>query len=134
GVEVLRFSIRSPQEELVDEADRIERGRTRIVLEAGAAGHAIAVLSFALRRPAALLRALILALRLGWRSDRGLLRHLVYLAESCVLAHWLRPAGADHLHAHFGTNPAMVAMLCHELGGPSFRFTVHGPEGLDKPA
>ena len=27
----------------------------------------------------------------------------------------------------------MVAMLCHELGGPSFSFTVHGPEEFDKP-
>jgi len=38
-----------------------------------------------------------------------------------------------HLHAHFGTNPATVAMLCHALGGPPFSFTVHGPEEFDKP-
>ena len=133
GIEVLRFSMRSPPEELVDEADWIERERTRVVLEAGAAAHALALLSLALRRPAALLRALILAIRLGWRSDRGLLRHLVYLAESCVLARWLRPARPDHLHAHFGTNPAMVAMFCRALGGPTFSFTVHGPEEFDKP-
>ena len=27
----------------------------------------------------------------------------------------------------------MVAMLCRELGGPTFSFTVHGPEEFDKP-
>lgn len=133
GVEVLRFSIRPPREELVDEADLLERGRTRVVLEAGAVRHALGVLALMLRRPAAFVRALALAIRLGWRSDRGLLRHLAYLAESCVLVRWLRQAGADHVHAHFGTNPATVAMLCRELGGPTFSFTVHGPEEFDKP-
>jgi glycosyltransferase involved in cell wall biosynthesis len=41
--------------------------------------------------------------------------------------------GAEHLHAHFGTNSAGVAALCRALGGPSFSFTVHGPEEFDKP-
>jgi glycosyltransferase involved in cell wall biosynthesis len=133
GVEVLRFSIRPLREQLVNEADRLERDRTRVVLGAGAAGHALSVLACAVRRPVAALRAVLLAIRLGWRSDRGLLRHLVYLAESCVLIRWLQRAGVDHVHAHFGTNPAMVAMLCRELGGPTFSFTLHGPEEFDKP-
>jgi glycosyltransferase involved in cell wall biosynthesis len=37
------------------------------------------------------------------------------------------------VHAHFGTNAATVALLCNELGGPPFSFTVHGPEEFDKP-
>src|SRR5205814_1640747 len=37
-----------------------------------------------------------------------------------------------HLHAHFGTNSAEVAMLVHALGGPAWSFTVHGPEEFDK--
>jgi len=37
-----------------------------------------------------------------------------------------------HVHAHFGTNSAEVAALVHELGGPTFSFTVHGPEEFDK--
>jgi glycosyltransferase involved in cell wall biosynthesis len=46
---------------------------------------------------------------------------------------WLKSFGATHVHAHFGTNSAEVAMLVHELGGPPFSFTVHGPEEFDKP-
>ncbi len=46
---------------------------------------------------------------------------------------WLNDFGAQHLHAHFGTNSAEVAMLAHALGGPRFSFTVHGPEEFDKP-
>lgn len=59
--------------------------------------------------------------------------HLVYLAEACRLLELLKEAGAEHLHAHFGTNSTTVAMLCQELGGPSYSFTVHGPEEFDKP-
>ncbi len=133
GVEVLRFSLRSLQEDLVNESDRKELERTRMVLDTGISGFARALGELVVRRPLALVRALVLAVRLGWRSDRGLLRHLAYLAEACVLERWLRQAGADHLHAHFGTNPAAVAMLCHEVGGPSYSFTVHGSEEFDKP-
>jgi hypothetical protein len=32
--------------------------------------------------------------------------------EACVLRSWLRNSGMTHLHAHFGTNAAAVAMLC----------------------
>lgn len=133
GVEVLRFSIQPAGEALASELDRQELARTRIVLDAGAAGLLAGAAAAALRGPAAFARALRLAVSLGWRSDRGLARHLVYLAEAAVLVGWLRRAGAQHLHAHIGTNPAAVAALCRELGGPPFSFTVHGPEEFDKP-
>ena len=59
----------------------------------------------------------------------------------CISPTWQRPAGSrhgcgragvEHLHAHFGTNSAEVAMLVHDLGGPPWSFTVHGPEEFDK--
>jgi colanic acid/amylovoran biosynthesis glycosyltransferase len=133
GVEVLRYSIRPSRDTLATEADRSELARTRFVLSSGPLGLLGALLATALTRPLALARALALAVRLGWRSDRSLPLHLVYLAEACVLVRWLRQAGAVHLHAHFGTNPAAVAALCRVLGGPPYSFTVHGPEEFDKP-
>lgn len=131
GVPVERFSIRPLEGRLVDVRDVEERARTRVLLEAGVLRVVGAALLCLVTRPLALARALALAVQVGWRSDRGLLRHLVYLAEACLLLRELR--GVDHLHAHFGTNPATVAMLCRVLGGPSFSFTVHGPEEFDKP-
>jgi colanic acid/amylovoran biosynthesis glycosyltransferase len=77
--------------------------------------------------------ALALAVRMSRRSDRPLPYHLAYLAEACRLLPWLREFGATHLHAHFGTNSAEIAMLTHALGGPPYSFTVHGPEEFDKP-
>jgi glycosyltransferase involved in cell wall biosynthesis len=45
----------------------------------------------------------------------------------------LRSARVDHVHCHFATKATAVAMLCHELGGPTYSFTVHGPHEFDKP-
>jgi glycosyltransferase involved in cell wall biosynthesis len=67
------------------------------------------------------------------RSDRTLFHHVAYLIEASQLAEWLAGERITHLHAHFGTNPAEVAMLAHALGGPPFSFTVHGPEEFDHP-
>jgi colanic acid/amylovoran biosynthesis glycosyltransferase len=132
GLEVARFSIRSSPEEVVDPADRAELDRTQVILAVGLHGLLFALLARLLLGPIALARAALLTARIGWRSERGMLRHLAYLAEACVLRGWLRAAGVTHLHAHFGTNSAAVAMLCSELGGPPYSFTVHGPEEFDK--
>ena len=134
GVPVLRFALRGRDGALVDAADAAERERTEYVLAAGALALAGATLAAALRAPARFAAALAGALRLARGGDRPLLVHLIYLAEACLLARWLRAAGATHLHAHFGTNAAAVAMLVRLLGGPPCSFTVHGPEEFDRPA
>jgi colanic acid/amylovoran biosynthesis glycosyltransferase len=134
GIELRRYSIRSTEEsEIVDPADRAERERTTVLLKGGMAALLGSVLGSALTRPLKFFRALGVAWRIGKRSDRGRLRHLAYLAEACLLRGWLRRESVAHLHAHFGTNPATVALLCRLLGGPSYSFTAHGPEEFDRP-
>ena len=132
GIRVRRFSIRSCSTELVDEADKLEIEKTRVVLGIGVVGLLFSLLRVAVTRPIRFLQALWLTLRLGWCSDRGVLLHLAYLAEACVLVRWLSEGGVAHVHAHFGTNSTTVAMLCHAIGGPPYSFTVHGPEEFDK--
>jgi len=134
GVEVQRFALRGWDDELVDPADVAERARTRYVLQRGMGSLLWAVARQAFIAPLSFVRALRLAMVLAVRSDKSLPYHLIYLAEACVLMHWLKGgAAADHVHAHFGTNPAEVTALLHALGGPPFSFTVHGPEEFDKP-
>jgi colanic acid/amylovoran biosynthesis glycosyltransferase len=133
GVEVARFSVRDSGADAVDPADRAEYAKTRAILSAGKAALLGAVLATALSRPVHFLRALRCGVRFGRRSDRGVLRHLAYLAEACLLRKWLGAAGAAHLHVHFATNPAAVALLCRLLGGPPYSITVHGPEEWDRP-
>lgn len=133
GLVVRRFSVRRTTAPLVTAADREEAGRTTVLLEQGVLALLAATAVAAWRRPAAFLPALVLALRTGWKSDRGLLVTLIYLAEAALLVRLLEGSGIKHVHAHFGTNSAAVAMLAHALGGPTYSFTVHGPEEFDKP-
>ncbi|MCE9606894.1 MAG: glycosyltransferase family 4 protein [Planctomycetia bacterium] len=133
GYEVRRFTVRSYAGKLVDEQDRAERNRTTALLDVGVLRMLAAVLQVFVASPRVFVRALKLAIRLGKRSDRGRLLNLVYFAEACVLRKLLQAGGIEHVHAHFGTNSTSVAMLCRELGGPAYSFTVHGPEEFDKP-
>ncbi|ODS94024.1 MAG: colanic acid biosynthesis glycosyltransferase WcaL [Comamonas sp. SCN 65-56] len=133
GVQVKRFALRGWADAVADPEDAAELPRTRYLLRGGLMGLVRASLRAAIARPRCLGRAFMLALRMGRRADRPLPLHLVYLAEACQLYLWLVDAGAQHVHAHFGTNSAEVVMLAHALGGPGYSFTVHGPEEFDKP-
>ena len=133
GIDIVRIAIRGENDELVDDEDHLERKRTRYVLREGAPALLLALIRMLLMRPLRLIAALRLACRMSRHAERPLPVHLIYLAEACRIEAWLRAADVQHLHAHFGTNAAEVAMLVHVLGGPQWSFTVHGPEEFDKP-
>lgn len=132
GIEVSRFSIRSWKSELIDSADQQEYEKTRFILKVGIRGLLRHLLQVGFTHPQHLWQAGWLALKIGWGSERGVFLHGIYLAEACVLFNWLSQDKIDHLHVHFGTNSATVALLCHALGGPPYSMTIHGPEEFDK--
>ena len=130
GFEVQRIALQGWDSALVDEADWSERTRTRYVLREGMLPILWAVFRTLLLAPTKFLSAVILAIRVGWRSQRPLPFHFFYLAEACRILPWVKSFGATHVHAHFGTNSAEIAMLVHVLGGPTYSFTVHGQDEL----
>jgi glycosyltransferase involved in cell wall biosynthesis len=136
GHTVHRFAMRSDRAALKDAADLAEDARTEHILKNRAA-LARSALAMPLRPGFA--SALHVAMACGARGagggdgTGGRLRHLIYLAEAAHVADRCRALGITHLHAHFGTNSATVAMLAHALGGPGYSFTVHGPEEFDAP-
>ena len=132
GASVARFAIRSSVHGLIAEEDRREAERTRRIVGAPPSALAGAVMNTALTRPLASLAALWAALRTGAGSDAGLFRHVLYFGEAMALASWLRAGKIDHVHAHFGTNSATVAMLAARINRVSFSMTVHGPEEFDR--
>ncbi len=134
GVEVVRLALRGWDGDLVDDEDLGERQRTFYVLQGGMARLATALVRTMVVAPQRFLKALRQTLSLARRADRPWPYHFVYLAEACLIERRLRSAGVQHLHAHFGTNPAEIALLVRALGGPSYSFTVHGPEEFDRPA
>lgn len=132
GHAVLRLSVRAPTSRLVDPRDHAEQPRTEVVLARPAAIVA-AVASNLFGRPVRFLRALTTTLAMSRKSDRGLIRHLAYLAEACRVRDRVVADGCEHLHVHFGTNSAAVARLARILGGPPFSVTMHGPDEFDAP-
>jgi len=134
GVDVVRVSVRGWNDVAADAADEVEKGKTRYLLQGGVGPLLTAMLVCMVTSPWSFLVALASAVRFARGSLRPLPLHLVYLFEACLLKRWLRELRCDHLHAHFGTNATEVVYLCHQLGGPGFSFTVHGPEEFDMPA
>jgi glycosyltransferase involved in cell wall biosynthesis len=133
GFEVQRIALRGWDDALPDAEDRQEQAKTQYVLRAGLAGLLGPFLLRLIRSPLETYAALRLALRISRRTDGRLLHHLVCVAEAARMCVLLNRSGAVHLHAHFGTNSAEVAMQVRTLGGPPFSFTVHGPEEFSAP-
>ena len=133
GVDVLRIALRGWDERLVDKDDIAEQSITKYVLKAGMLPLVFASLSVLLSSPLRFISALKLAIKMSYRADKSFPFHLIYLAEACQMLPWLKSFGAQHIHAHFGTNPTEVVMFAKILGGLTFSFTVHGPEEFDKP-
>lgn len=133
GHVVERWAIRSPGNAIADPSDREELNKTFHCLKQSAvtlAGNAAGVL---LTRPIKFLKAVRVARQLHKRSPRGFVRHVAYLIEACTLLNEAKKKNIEHVHVHFGTNCAAVALLMRELGGPTFSFTVHGPDEFDDP-
>lgn len=133
GVEVHRVAVRGWDSDQVDPEDEAERSRTRYLLQGGFVPLMLAALRAAVLAPLQWAQALALAVRMSRKADRGLPYHLVYFAQACLLAQWVRQVNAAHLHAHFGTNSAEVAMLAAAISGRPYSLTVHGPEEFDRP-
>jgi colanic acid/amylovoran biosynthesis glycosyltransferase len=133
GVAVSRYAVR-PGENLIDLEDKREKGQTRYILKAGVGEMVRCFVVMLLTRPLAMIQAIGQTVKIGWHSDRGILLHLIYVAEAAVLAYWCSRDAIQHLHAHFGTNSAAIAMLASRLSGIPYSFTAHGPEEFDKQA
>jgi colanic acid/amylovoran biosynthesis glycosyltransferase len=132
GITIIRYALRPSAGVLVHAEDRLEFEKTKYILKIGPSEILRCLASTAWRGPIAKIKMVRLAFRMGWRSDRGLLRHLAYAVEAIVLAYWCRRDAVQHLHAHFGTNSAAIAMLAGKLAGVSYSFTAHGSEEFEK--
>ena len=133
NLEVFRYSIRPTPDRLLDPADIAEQRITDVVLSHGFLSLLLATIRVFVTRPFRFFGTFLLALRLGRHGSQGCLWHLFYLAEAAWLLLQFHARQVTHVHVHFGTNPATVVLLCRVLGGPTYSFTVHGPEEFDRP-
>jgi glycosyltransferase involved in cell wall biosynthesis len=134
GVPVARFAIRDWAEVPVDPRDRDEVGKTTYILKQGALALAGRTLSEMVTNPLGFVRATKTMLHLATRPGSTGVKHIAYLVEAVFLKQATKSQDIHHVHAHFSTNSAAVALLSRQLGGPSYSFTAHGPDEFDDPA
>lgn len=53
---------------------------------------------------------------------------LAFLPMAILFAERMERSGVTHVHAHFATHPALVALIVHRLTGIPFSFTAHGSD------
>ena len=127
GWRVHRFSHRRSGVAEPDPSDQAERLRTVFLLDAGACSMLGSVSMAIAARPAAAIAAFGRTLRMAWHGDKRFIAHVGYFVLACVLSRRLKGLGCRYVHAHFGTNPAAVALLARRLCGSSYSVTFHGP-------
>jgi colanic acid/amylovoran biosynthesis glycosyltransferase len=133
GHEVHRFSLRPARADLKDESDLREVSNTEAVLGSGFLRLLLAAVILIISRPDKSIRAATMARRLSGAGLTQKIRHAAYWLEAAWVVRRMERLKIEHLHAHFGTNPAAVAAIARAWGGPSFSFTVHGPDEFDAP-
>lgn len=133
GHDVYRFSLRPAHPNLKDEADLREAERTEVVLQEGVGRLILSALILCASRPVRSMRAFGAAYRLSGPGLKSKAKHAAYWLEAAWLLRRLDRLQVEHVHAHFGTNPAAVALITWAFGGPPFSFTAHGPDEFDAP-
>lgn len=127
GVEVTRYALRSWEGELVDPDDWAEKERTFYLLSGRVSALLADFTVECVTNPKGMWRAMKVWVRL-WRNAGRFVPHVAYLLEAVSLKRRATQDRVAHIHAHFSTNTAAVALLSHRLGGPGYSFTAHGPD------
>ena len=130
GLPVERFAVRHWDVPLIDQADIAEQKRTHYLLTGNGAGLLSAFLRECVTNPGGLIRTIGPWWTLFRSARGGLIRHIAYLAQAAYFRQQANKKTITHVHSHFATNAAAVAMLSNLLGGPNYSFMVHGPDEL----
>jgi len=130
---IQRYSVRDSADGLVDKRDIEEYKKTQTILNTPIVKVVSTVLKGLIKSPLTFFKLFIFALKIGVKSEAGIIKHGIYFVEALILAKLLKQDRVQHIHAHFGTNSTTVAMLASKFTNIPFSFTVHGPEEFDKP-
>ena len=133
GFTIQRLALRGWDEKLIDLDDIAEQQKTSYVLKNGVLTLLLSAIKVLAQKPLRFFCALWLALKMGFKADKPMPFHLIYLLEACQVYLQAKQFDSQHLHAHFGTNPSEIVMLVNAISGLPYSFTVHGPEEFDRP-
>ena len=129
GIEIDIASInQGPPSQKLTQIERNESASTFYVKQSGLMGVVRAKLWLLMNHPAGLVRGGIFALKLAGGNLPQALRCLFYFAEAMILAKWMHERSVTHLHVHFATPAATVAMILTQIAPVTLSITVHGPD------
>jgi colanic acid/amylovoran biosynthesis glycosyltransferase len=130
GFDISVASINDPDRatSALTEEERFEAANTLYVKSAGLAtilkSHAAALVTGPLRY----LRGLAYALRLARTDAITLVYHVFYFVEAVIIGRWMAQEHREHLHVHFATPAATVALIASKCFPITYSITVHGPD------
>lgn len=127
AIEVASINPPDRPEARMSPRERSEGLRTYGVKSHGWRG-ALAGHFWALRHPGAYLRGLGRALRLCSSNPRRLTYGFFYFTEALMLWRWMARHRLQHLHVHFATAAANVALVLRHCAPITLSLTVHGPD------
>lgn len=81
-----------------------------------------------LSSPLSAFGSLYYSLKLAGRDLASWPLYLAYWVEAVLLQRWARQQQISHLHVHFATPAATVALIFSRLCGLPFSITIHGPD------
>lgn len=126
-VEVASINEPPPHRDLTGQ-ERSESEATFYVKRQGKGGAFSAVAWCLWRTPIGLLRGLRIVASLGGMEPRRTLLCFFYLVEAAIVAKWMRQRALTHLHVHFATQVATVALILSYIVPVTLSITVHGPD------
>jgi glycosyltransferase involved in cell wall biosynthesis len=132
-LDIKRFAVRRWDGTLVDEADKAEQAKVHYLLDSNHARLFGSLLKEILFNGAGILRASPAWYRLIRNAKGGFVRHCAYFMQAAYFRQQSAKLNIEHVHAHYGTNAAAVAMLSRLLGGAPYSFTAHGPDEFNNP-
>ena len=124
GWEVKPFSIRRPTKGISEEAQGLA-GRTTYLLPIHWGRFIARQLRLFLSRPLRYLGLLVFVVTRPGESLRSRIHGFTHFFGGMYLVPELRKSGVRHFHAHFGMNPATLAMTASEYLGIPFSMTIH---------
>jgi len=129
GFEIHSASVNEPDRSPEDmSADEAEEARGTYYLKAHGVRGALLAHLWGLSHPLSYLRGFVYGLRFGgWNLKRGLFGFF-YFTEALMLARWMSARGLTHLHVHFATAAANIALILKQISPAGVSMTIHGPD------
>ena len=135
GMTVHTATIRKPANlSVMTPAEQDEAKRTLVVLSQPLSGMLRAHVHCLIKSPAGYIRMAFEALRPAFSGPKKPIKAAAYFMEAGILLKWLHELEIEHVHEHFGSTTAIVAMLMKAYGGITYSMSIHGPDifyGID---